>query len=329
MRQATPAPFFDMLATHLEGGVAPPEALACMAEDAPLRALRKLAARLGVRLEKESLRDALANEPVVASPVVARYLKDCPEDRLPAALREISRFYEQRRALDERYVYLTTIQKTTAWLTVIVFLGVMVLVVPAFKEVFSSFGADLPALTLWIVTVSDVVVGGGWVIFVLFLFRHVIFRRVPPAERWLDRVFMRLPGAQRKQMVVAASTALDGASFLERNGVPRDEALRLGAQSVGNSYLRHGWEKLAATMAAGTPWGECLRSSAVVPRSVKAQGGLPWGDAADKTRKLASATVAIYGERSSAAAYIVVGVVVGLLVIGLYLPIFQLGSVVG
>lgn len=321
--------FFDLLATHLEGGMTPAEALACIAEDSPERAHRRLAKRLSGQLGQASLREALTRQGTLLPPVVVRYLGTCADADLAAGLRELAAYCATRRTLDERYVHLNGIQRATVWLCAAMFFGIMILVVPVFKDVFSGFGSDLPAFTRGIIAVSDFVLDGGWLLLVLFALRRPISRRFPTVAQVVDRALMVWPGVRRKQSLVATSMVLDGALFLEKHGVARGDAVATAAAGLDNAWLRLTWEKLARALAGGASWPDSLRGADAVPRSVRGHAAGDIAGVAEKTRELATTSVAIYAERSSLLVYVVVGIVIAIMVVGMYLPIFKLGSAVG
>ena len=333
-RPLTPSeliPLLEMLAEHLKGGVAPAEALACIAEDSPYRVHRKLVRSLAAAIGGgASLRDAMLKQADAFGPATIKYLELHRDGDLAQDCKALADFFAQRRTLDERVFYLNAFQTLTVWVVLLVMAFILVFVIPAFKEVFLSFGADLPSLTLFIITLSDAAIYGGWILIPLWIFRRRIRTALPKLAVALDRIPLLLPAARRKQSLVVASGVLDTLAFLEQQGCAPVEALRVAGASISNAALRQGWQQVIRAVEAGQPWAEAMAGAPVVPRSIRAQCKIAsLAAVAERNRELANIAVGLYGTRSSAVVSIVLGVFIGLIIIGMYLPIFKLGSVVG
>jgi type IV pilus assembly protein PilC len=331
------ATFFGQLSSHLKAGVPVGEALACIAEDAPRPAVRKLAAIIGGDLAKGTSIDvALKRQDELLGPVIAERLVAINTDSLEQVSNEIAEFLTKRAGIDQRIAYLNSWQKLTLVVAALMTFIILVFVAPAFKEVFASFGGELPAPTLFIIEVSDFVGEGWWIILLLWGGTLIANRRIPAVARAIGGLSLRLPGIGRKQRMVAAALVMDSAAFLAHRGMGSADAMRCAAGALDNANLRASWEQVAGKLDGGVSLADALQTSGIAPRSLVAHArAVPDASVSSldeivaANRDSAAWFVAAYGQRSRQVVTVILGIFVALLVIGLYLPIFKLGSVVG
>ena len=214
----------------------------------------------------------------------------------------------------------------------------MIFVIPAFKQVFASFGADLPGPTLLVIAVSDLFVEWWWItlplIAALFVPR---VRRKLGLGAFFESALNRLPitgGALRKVALARLTATLADAL---RHDVPVALVLRHLADSSG-SFTLAGWGRdIAARLDTRRPVEAAVREAAQVPRALAMAVDI--GTRTDSLGTVLAEAAAIFDEaasRSAAAmrqlafylAYAVVGSVIGMMVFAMYLPIFKLGSVI-
>ena len=131
---------------------------------------------------------------------------------------------------------------------IIVTAVIMIFVIPAFKEVFTSFGADLPAPTLMIIAMSDFMVANGWLLLLIavgsvFGFFYT-WRRSETMQIALDRLFLRLPifGDLIRKSVMARWTRTLSTMFAA--GVPLVESLESVGGAAGNYVYKIGTHNL-------------------------------------------------------------------------------------
>lgn len=218
---------------------------------------------------------------------------------------------------------------------------IMLFVVPAFKEVFSSFGAELPYPTLVVIALSDFVVSYWYLIFGALLgggyFFLEAFRRSPRMQQVFDRFMLRAPifGELVRKSVIARWTRTLATMFSA--GVPLVDALDSVAGAAGNHVYKVATEKIQIDVSQGMTLTSAMRSAGVFPNMVLqfAQIGEEAGSLDTMLSKAAESfendvDEAVKGISSLMEPLImaVLGVIIGGLVVALYLPIFKLGSVV-
>ena len=121
---------------------------------------------------------------------------------------------------------------------------IMIFVIPAFKQVFTSFGADLPALTLMVIEISDLFVAYWWAIFGgiaggLYAFFYT-WKRSKRMQQTMDRLLLRVPvfGDLIRKSAIARWTRTLSTTFAA--GVPLVEALELGRRRGGKLRVFRG-----------------------------------------------------------------------------------------
>jgi len=217
----------------------------------------------------------------------------------------------------------------------------MIFVIPQFKELFSSFGADLPAFTRFVITLSDFVAQWWWAIlvgvFALGVATSNIWKRSPKFRETIDRLLLKIPviGAIMHKAALARFCRTTATMFTA--GVPLVEALQSVAGATGSTVYEVAVLKMRDDVATGQSLQLAMRQQGLFPHMViqMVTIGEESGALDDMLAKVAD----FYEEEVDNAVdalssllepmiMVILGTVIGGLVIALYLPIFQLGSVV-
>ncbi|MGB6053851.1 MAG: type II secretion system F family protein [Burkholderiaceae bacterium] len=218
---------------------------------------------------------------------------------------------------------------------------IMIWVVPAFKEVFTSFGADLPAPTLMVMAISDFFVANWYIIFgglfgSLYLFFQS-WRRSTKVQRFMDRLLLRAPifGAVIRKATIARWTRTLATMFAA--GVPLVESLDSVGGAAGNTVYLDATKKIQTEVSTGTSLTVAMQNSDVFPNMVtqmvaigEESGALDQmlGKVADFYENEVDEAVASLSSLMEPLIMVILGVLIGGLVIAMYLPIFKLGAVV-
>ncbi|WP_426321563.1 type II secretion system F family protein [Pseudoduganella sp. R-43] len=218
---------------------------------------------------------------------------------------------------------------------------IMIWVVPAFKEVFSSFGADLPAPTLFVMTISDYFVKYWYIIFgSLFAGLYFFFqswRRSAKMQATMDRLLLKVPvfGEVIRKATVARWTRTLSTMFAA--GVPLVESLDSVGGAAGNNVYLEATKKIQTEVSTGTSLTVAMQNADVFPTMVtqmvaigEESGALDamLGKVADFYEDEVDEAVAQLSSLMEPMIMVVLGVVIGGLVVAMYMPIFKLGSVV-
>ncbi len=224
--------------------------------------------------------------------------------------------------------------------TVVVWV-IMIFVIPAFKQVFSSFGADLPAPTLAVMAISDFVVAWWWLLFLIItgaLIAFFMLLRRSAAFRYLvDRISLRLPviGAILEKATIARWTRTLQTMFAA--GVPLVESLEAVGGAAGNSVYAAGTKRIQTEVSTGSSLTNAMTNTNLFPSMVlqmtqigEESGSLDnmLGKIADFFEREVDDAVAALSSLLEPIIIVFLGVVIGGLVVAMYLPIFKLGQVV-
>jgi type IV pilus assembly protein PilC len=218
---------------------------------------------------------------------------------------------------------------------------IMIFVIPAFKEVFSSFGADLPAPTLFVMAISEVFVKWWWLIFTIigggFYFFMQAWKRSEKMQKFMDRFLLKMPifGALIDKSCVARWTRTLATMFAA--GVPLVEALDSVGGASGNSVYSIATEKIQQEVSTGTSLTVAMDNAKVFPSMViqmcaigEESGSIDHmlGKAADFYEAEVDEMVAGLSSLMEPIIIVFLGTLIGGIVVSMYLPIFKLGQVV-
>ena len=218
---------------------------------------------------------------------------------------------------------------------------IMIFVIPAFKEVFSSFGADLPAPTLFVMAISEFFVKYWWLIFggigLGGFFFMQAWRRSEKMQMFMDRLLLKIPifGALIEKSCIARWTRTLSTMFAA--GVPLVEALDSVGGASGNSVYAMATDKIQQEVSTGTSLTAAMTNANVFPSMVlqmcsigEESGSIDHmlGKAADFYEAEVDDMVAGLSSLLEPIIIVFLGTIIGGIVVSMYLPIFKLGQVV-
>jgi type IV pilus assembly protein PilC len=218
---------------------------------------------------------------------------------------------------------------------------IMIFVIPAFKELFSSFGADLPAPTLLIMSISDFFVDWWWAIFggigggfyTFFYF----WKRSKKMQSVMDRLLLKLPifgELIRKASIARWSRTL---ATMFAAGVPLVEAFDSVAGAAGNAVYFDATKYIQREVSSGNSLTVAMQNTEVFPSMVLQMVAI--GEEAGSLDAMLSKVADFYEAEVDDAVealsslmepiiMVVLGTLIGGMVIAMYLPIFKMGQVV-
>ncbi|MGZ9242860.1 MAG: type II secretion system F family protein [Candidatus Binatia bacterium] len=218
---------------------------------------------------------------------------------------------------------------------------IMIWVVPAFKSVFQSFGANLPAPTLMVMAISEFFVQWWYLIFgIIFGSLYFFFQawqRSLKVQRFMDVTLLKLPifGDVIRKATIARWTRTLATMFAA--GVPLVEALDSVGGASGNAVYLDATRKIQNEVSTGTSLTASMQNANVFPNLVtqmvqigEESGSLDamLGKVADFYEEEVDEAVGALSSLMEPLIMVILGVLIGGLVIAMYLPIFKLGSVV-
>ncbi|UXH77771.1 type II secretion system F family protein [Roseateles amylovorans] len=218
---------------------------------------------------------------------------------------------------------------------------IMIFVVPTFRDVFKSFGADLPAPTLFVIWLSEIFVNYWYIIFaavgggVYFFFES--WKRSERMQKFMDRLLLKVPifGPLIYKSAVARWTRTLSTMFAA--GVPLVEALDSVGGASGNAVFQEATEKIQRDVSTGASLTTSMQTTGIFPVMVlqmssigEESGSLDHmlGKAADFYEEEVDEAVKALSSLMEPLIIVFLGTLIGGIVVAMYLPIFKLGAVV-
>src|SRR5690242_13568908 len=218
---------------------------------------------------------------------------------------------------------------------------IMIFVIPAFKQVFTSFGADLPAPTLFVMSVSDFFVHYWYIIFPAIIGGIwgflALWKRSVPVQIFMNRTTLKIPvfGDLIRKSTIARWTRTLSTMFAA--GVPLVEALDSVGGASGNYVYMMATKEIQRKVSTGTSLTASMQESSVFPNMVvqmvsigEESGALDsmLGKVADFFEAEVDDAVEALSSLMEPMIMVVLGVLIGGMVIAMYLPIFKIGQAV-
>ena len=253
----------------------------------------------------------------------------------------IATYKEKAEALKSKIKKAMTYPIAVLVIAFIVTSILLIFVVPVFQEIFSSFGAELPAFTLFVIAISDFMqaywyfgLAGMYLAFYLFRKSH---RNSQKLRDNVDKKILKLPviGDLLEKAAVARYARTLSTTFAA--GVPLVDALESAAGASGNAVFRDAILEVRAEVSSGMQMNLAMRNCKIFPDMVIQMVAI--GEESGAVDDMLSKVANIYEQQVDDAVdgltallepmiMAVLGVVIGGLIIAMYLPIFEIGNVV-
>jgi type IV pilus assembly protein PilC len=218
---------------------------------------------------------------------------------------------------------------------------IMVFVIPSFKQVFASFGANLPWLTLLVISISDFFVKWWWAIFIItavsLVALRLAFKRSEALRYLVHKYSLKIPiiGTILEKATIARWTRTLQTMFAA--GVPLVESLDAVGGASGNMVYIAATKRIQTDVSTGTSLTNAMGAVNLFPSMViqmtqigEESGSLDnmLGKIADFYEREVDDAVAALSSLLEPVMIVFLGVFVGGLVVAMYLPIFKLGAVI-
>jgi len=260
---------------------------------------------------------------------------------LDTVLARLSAYMEKAIALKRKIKGAMTYPASILVVSIGVVVLLLVKVIPVFQELFSSMGHALPAPTQFVVDASGFMRNyilhmiGALIVFV-FAFRR--YYRTERGRLNIDTMILKVPvfGPLLRKVAVAKFTRT--LSAMITSGVPILEGLDVVSKTAGNRLVENALMETRRSISEGKTIAEPLKETAIFPPMVVQMIGV--GEATGALDTMLEKIADFYDDEVDAAVsamtallepfmMVFLGVVVGGIIIAMYLPIFQMASVVG
>jgi type IV pilus assembly protein PilC len=260
---------------------------------------------------------------------------------LEALLDRLALYQEKTVAIKNKIKSALTYPIAVMVVAFVVVAVIMIFVVPAFKDVFTSFGADLPAPTLAVIAMSEFFVAWWWAIFGfigggLYFFIQT-WKRSEKMQKAMDRLLLKIPvfGDLLYKSAVARWTRTLATMFAA--GVPLVEALDSVGGASGNAVFAEATEKIQREVSTGSALTTSMQGTGIFPTMVLQMASI--GEESGSLDHMLSKAAEFYEDEVDEAVkalsslmepfiIVILGGLIGGIVVSMYLPIFKLGQVV-
>jgi len=336
--------FTRQMATMMKAGVPLLQSFDIIAEGFDNPNMRKLVEDLKQEVAAgNSFASALRKQPKYFDDLYCN-LVDSGEQSgaLETLLDRVATYKEKTEALKAKIKKALTYPTAVVIVAIVVSAILLIKVVPAFESVFSGFGAELPAFTQMVVGLSEVL--REWWVFALlgiFALGYALKEANLRSEKFRDskdRLLLKVPivGEILYKSSVARFARTLSTTFAA--GVPLVDALDSVAGATGNVKFRNAVGQIKNDVSSGTQLNFSMRSTNVFPTMAVQMTAI--GEESGSLDEMLAKVATFYEDEvdhmvdnlsslMEPMIMAVLGVVVGGLVIAMYLPIFQLGNVVG
>ncbi|HEY4081405.1 MAG TPA: type II secretion system F family protein [Burkholderiaceae bacterium] len=260
---------------------------------------------------------------------------------LEALLDRLAIYQEKTMALRSKIKGALTYPIAVMVVAFIVVAVIMIFVVPAFKDVFASFGADLPAPTLIVIAMSEFFVSYWWLMGIIigggFYFFMQAWKRNEKMQKAMDRILLKIPifGDLLYKSAIARWTRTLSTMFAA--GVPLVEALDSVGGASGNAVFSEATEKIQREVSTGAALTTSMQNTGIFPTMVLQMASI--GEESGSLDHMLAKAADFYEDEVDEAVkalsslmepFIIVflGVLIGGIVVAMYLPIFKLGQIV-
>ncbi|MCW4454710.1 type II secretion system F family protein [Flavobacterium sp. MXW15] len=336
--------FSRQMATMMKSGVPIVGALEIIGEGHKNPRMKKMVGQIRTDIEGgSSLYEAISKHPVQFDELYRNLVKAGEgAGVLETVLETIANYKENIETLKGKIKKALFYPAMVMAVALIVSAILLIFVVPQFEDVFKGFGADLPAFTQLIVSASRFMVSYWWLMLLIvggalggFIFAY---KRSPSMQHTMDRLILKVPviGQIMHNSAVARFARTTAVTF--KAGVPLVEALGIVAGATGNTVYEKAVLRMRDDVSVGYPVNMAMKQMNLFPHMVIQMTAI--GEEAGALDSMLFKVAEYYEQEVNNAVdalssllepliMVFIGTIVGGMVIGMYLPIFKLGAVVG
>ena len=328
--------FISEFALLLESGISTIEALDIVQQEQEKPAMHNLISAIHTDVKSGmSLAESWTKYPQYFEPFLVDILREAEQqNNLRATLMKLAEYRESMDVNDTELTQIIIASSSYIWAIFVVCLLVaailLIYVIPVFADMFASFGGELPALTQLIVVLSDFFVA-NWILVFIALIGLVVLMRV----KWDSlKIYSPVFGSLFRRMMLVRSWRT--CAFMLSNQASLTKAIEAAAHAVHNSVYAGLLQQVNQQVAAGKTLPDALKAVGFPKKVIHAA---MVGTKTNQLDKLLDNVAYIYTKQLyqvteptirsfNLLLLILLGSIVGLLVIGMYMPIFSMGSVI-
>ena len=344
IKPADIAIFTRQMATMLAAGVPLVQSIDLIANGAENKSLRELMQKISVKVQAGlPLSETLREHKKYFDDLYCDLIKSGEASgSLDAIFDRLATYKEKAEALKSKIKKAMFYPVAVLVVAAIVTSILLIFVVPQFAEIFAGFGAELPAFTLFVLGISNFMQKYWWLVLGLVIAAGFIIKKTYASNlnfrTWADGRIIKLPviGAILNKAAVARYARTLSTTFAA--GVPLIEALESAAGAAGNEVYKNAILFIREEVSTGNQMYLAMKQTDQFPEMVVQMVSI--GEESGALDSMLAKVANIYEQEVDDAVdgltallepliMAVLGVIIGGLIIAMYLPIFQLGNIVG
>jgi type IV pilus assembly protein PilC len=335
--------FSRQLATMLSAGIPLVQAFEIVGNGHDNPAMQKLI--LAVKADVEggtALAQALSKHPLYFDDLFVNLVEAGEQaGALETLLDKIATYKEKTEAIKKKIKKALTYPAAVVVVALIVTSILLIFVIPEFEALFQGFGADLPAFTRMVISVSEFMREKGWLVLILCIGSVTtylyFYKRSKKMREIQDRIMLKAPVVGAILTKAAIARFARTLSTMFSAGVPLVEALESVAGATGNIVYENAVMAIRDEVSTGQRLQSAMQNTELFPNMVIQM--IAVGEESGSLDEMSSKVADFFEEDVDNAVdnmsallepmiMAILGVLVGGLVVAMYLPIFKMGAVV-
>jgi len=337
--------FFRQMAVMLKSGVPLSQALELLAENMTNKEFGANILDVSKRLGSgEELSASLSNFPRIFSPIMIGLIEAGEAGGiLSPVLERLASLIEARSKIKSQITGALIYPVAILVLALTISLALLIFIVPTFDEMFKSMGAELPALTSFMLFLSRIVTSLGFLIiapitlFIGFYFFNISYS-TPSGRKFIDNLVLKIPLFGDLILKSELASMSDTLSTLINSGISIVEALEKCINASNNEIIKIALRRSISLVTQGQELSASLETAKVIPRLLismikigEETGALSFmlENLSNFYKREVEEAVTVLTKAMEPAVIFVVAAIVGTIVISLYLPMFSLITEMG
>lgn len=335
--------FTRQLSTLINAGIPIVDALKILSEGLRPGLLREASSKVKSSIENgKRLADAMAMNPGVFDKLYVNMVKAGEEAGiLDSILNRLAVYMEKSEKIKGQIKGAMIYPAAIIFVAIVVITGILVFIIPKFQELYASAGSKPPALTMAVVGLSNFIIHNWYIVLGLFILSPILlikYIQTDSGKEAFDRMAISMPvvgDLVQKSSIARFTRTL---STLISSGVGLLEALEIAGKTSGNKVVEESLLRCKESLVAGRTLAEPLRKEKFIPDMVRQmisigeQSGsldVMLGKIADFYEDEVETAVKAMTSMIEPILMVVLGGIIAVLVLAMYLPIFDMANVAG
>jgi len=330
------------LAILLESGISSSEALHILQQDEEKPALQQLMHQIQKDLDAGShLADSLAKHPRYFEDFIVDLVRGGEQrDQLIAVLNDVVRYRESIECFDlTSHIKNSFVYPMALLVVILLIISIfLIYIIPVVADMYASFAGDLPALTQFIVQLSNFFVANWIIVLVIILLLGSYVQREYRKRSWVGAwIELHVPVFGRLFRYIIVIHCLRTVVLMLSYKATVAQAIAIAAKTVNNPIYAKALYRISQQVADGSALTESLAQHRIFPKKM-VQAAIV-GNKSDRLNELFAKLADIYTKQVQRASkpatqvlslffIILLGIIIGILIVGLYLPIFKMGEAI-